>query len=280
MQLARRYQEGRNFPVFVEPKIDGCRVMITLTRQGISFKSRQNNSWVWLRTRFARDLRNALKRTLAPFQTQLPISFDCELQSVECTWSATMSAILHHRPHKLILWVFDVLHLVGGEDKTPLFERRKLLEAILSAPPSHIKLVPAVVCHCEKELIEEHNKNLSKGFEGSMAKEVDSDYQCGRRTLKWLKLKPEMDVSGDIIDIDERGDLTVKLCDSDGGRIVRCCAGLTREERDFLRDGDVVELYHCVSDREQPYVLKRILCAPRMGLGPLRLQSQIQHLGA
>lgn len=90
----------------------------------------------------------------------------------------------------LVYYAFDLLHL-NGTDLTgrPLRERRALLEKTLgdsgvllsqSLPGTMPQIIQAVKAH---------------GFEGIIAKRLDSKYQFDRRSNDWLKLplKPFQD---------------------------------------------------------------------------------------
>ena len=87
--------------------------------------------------------------------------------------------------------VFDVLRL-GDEDLTgePYYERRRRLTE-LAFPPGSVEVVPAFT---HAELV---GRGLSPadllaraaeaGYEGLIAKRLESRYQPGRRTLEWVK---------------------------------------------------------------------------------------------
>jgi DNA ligase D-like protein (predicted ligase) len=80
---------------------------------------------------------------------------------------------------------FDLLHLNGTDlINRPLSERRKKMEALISDGP-HI-----LVSQYITENGRAYFKNALKlGFEGAMAKRVDSQYLPGIRSENWLKLK-------------------------------------------------------------------------------------------
>jgi len=82
-------------------------------------------------------------------------------------------------------FVFDILYL-DGKDLTnlPLIERKKILKEIL-VESEKIKIVKFVKGNGTK-LFEEAVK---KGFEGIMAKKIDSVYEIGKRSKAWLKIK-------------------------------------------------------------------------------------------
>ena len=80
---------------------------------------------------------------------------------------------------------FDLLHL-NGKDlvNSPLSERREKLAGIIEDSP-HI-LLSEFVAERGKAYFK---KALQLGFEGTMAKRANSEYQMGVRSSDWLKLK-------------------------------------------------------------------------------------------
>lgn len=87
---------------------------------------------------------------------------------------------------ELLYVVFDLIH-VAGHDLTgfPLWSRRNLLEELLPGdqPPLCLsRLLPGqpktIWAHVQK-----------RGLEGVIAKRKDSDYECGRRSGSWCKVK-------------------------------------------------------------------------------------------
>ena len=81
--------------------------------------------------------------------------------------------------------VFDLLHLNGRDlvDR-PLTDRRQKLAKLIANGP-HMLLSQYVPAHGKSYF----QNALKLGFEGAMAKKVDSIYQIGTRSEDWLKLK-------------------------------------------------------------------------------------------
>ncbi|HDH91369.1 MAG TPA: DNA ligase [Candidatus Aenigmarchaeota archaeon] len=82
-------------------------------------------------------------------------------------------------------FIFDILYL-NGKDLTslPLIERKKFLKEVVEET-ERIKIVKYVIGE-GKKLFEEVKK---KGFEGIVAKKIDSVYEIGKRSKNWLKIK-------------------------------------------------------------------------------------------
>ncbi|MEM5879246.1 MAG: non-homologous end-joining DNA ligase [Candidatus Aenigmatarchaeota archaeon] len=83
------------------------------------------------------------------------------------------------------LVVFDVLHLDGKDlVELPLIERKKILEKVVKE--SSRILISAYVIGEGEKFFEEVK---AKGLEGVMAKRIDSNYEIGKRSKNWLKIK-------------------------------------------------------------------------------------------
>jgi len=87
----------------------------------------------------------------------------------------------------LKLQVFDILYLDGVEllDK-PYEERWKILSEKVDAK----LLAPRIITSDPKMVKNFLEKAIEEGYEGLMAKRLDSPYRPGRREKLWLKIKP------------------------------------------------------------------------------------------
>ncbi len=88
----------------------------------------------------------------------------------------------------LLYYIFDLLHFEGHDlMNLPLIRRKELLKKIL--PP-----VPGIrfADHVSKEGILFFNAVREKGIEGIVAKNSQSVYRAGKRSLQWLKVKARL----------------------------------------------------------------------------------------
>jgi bifunctional non-homologous end joining protein LigD len=88
---------------------------------------------------------------------------------------------------KLVYQVFDLLHLDGHElDDLPLLERKILLEQVVKQLDD-----PRVQYsgHVEGKGLQMFEKAAKTGWEGIIAKNGESNYAGGVRSLNWLKIK-------------------------------------------------------------------------------------------
>src|SRR5918997_557727 len=89
-------------------------------------------------------------------------------------------------PEGIVTFLFDVLHLAGGDLlDTPLEERAVRLEAIAS----HLK-IPSVVTSDPETAQQALDDALRAGHEGIVVKDARSPYSAGRRGKAWRKVKP------------------------------------------------------------------------------------------
>src|SRR3989344_591285 len=79
----------------------------------------------------------------------------------------------------LVLFAFDVLYL-NGKDITqkPYRERRKLLQSIVSADHSVVRIAEERILHTAAEIAKFFNEEISEGLEGLMLKKLDAPYKA------------------------------------------------------------------------------------------------------
>ena len=86
--------------------------------------------------------------------------------------------------------LFDVLYYNGKNlMETALIERRKILEGVVKEKKKEIVLTKKLVTDDKKKADKWFKKILKEGFEGVMAKNLESKYRPGRYVNGWMKLK-------------------------------------------------------------------------------------------
>ncbi len=86
--------------------------------------------------------------------------------------------------------LFDVIYYNGKNlMETELTERRKILEMIVKEKKKEVVLTKKLVTDENKKAEEYFKKVLKDGFEGLMAKNLESKYRPGRYVNGWMKLK-------------------------------------------------------------------------------------------
>lgn len=93
------------------------------------------------------------------------------------------------KEYPLKLLVFDILYY-NGEDYTikPFKDRREKIEEIFSNT-KFFNPSESIFAEDAKQIEEFFNESVSRGFEGIIAKKIDSQYNAGFRNYSWIKLK-------------------------------------------------------------------------------------------
>jgi DNA ligase-1 len=183
------------WPVVVEPKLDGMRVLIEYNheKETCTAYSREGHLLPYIQDPLDR---------LAAFLTDRwgqSCWVDCE--GLAGDFNQTMSLIKKEdidpvERQKLQFHVFDMVTSVA-EDKRPLSERHKTLRELFrprdgnaahKAPPEQFILLRRKTCEAMDEVLEYYNGLLDQGYEGVMLK-FNAPYRA-KRTTAWLKLKP------------------------------------------------------------------------------------------
>ncbi len=93
---------------------------------------------------------------------------------------------MHEKRPPICYYAFDLLHLDGKDlRRLPLVQRKSLLENLLTDAPDEIRFSASLEGDVAKllEQIKQH------GLEGLIGKKRDSQYETGRRSGAWVKIK-------------------------------------------------------------------------------------------
>ena len=176
----------------VEPKLDGFRVQIHRddTRVRIFSRNLEDMSEMFP------DVSRAVVEQLSASQ----VIIEGEAMGLDPKTGAFLpfqSTVSRRRRHgiaeaaeavPLQVHAFDVLF--DGEEvvELPWTERRARLEALVG-PGDGIKVSDVIVTDDAEELDAYFIQQVDGGFEGVMAKRLDSPYQAGQRNFNWIKYK-------------------------------------------------------------------------------------------
>lgn len=232
------------FPLWVEPKLDGLRVLILVNGQVATAHSRTGKELPGLQ-HFANG-----------FAKSFPGRYVIDGEIFHKKWNSTisltktypenLSASEREQLKELIYYTFDALPLEDfkvGFCSLPLTDRRKELEHIVSKvtadnpelviEPTHIDIV-----NSQEEIDPIYVKALESGVEGVMVKDPTAPYKFGRGT-NWLKAKPWSTIDAPIVGFypgedgtkheNRLGGFVVEL---DNGKSVRVGGGLSDKQRD------------------------------------------------
>ncbi len=193
-----------HFPVWVERKYDGIRLMLHKTTDQMGSV---------LCGAYSRNRRDYLEMLpgmdstikLLPGQSLI---LDGEMYGVIATPDGPRPATVYEvftaisgearRFVQLRYAAFDLLYW-NGEDLTarPLAERRQRLQWLLSGLPGFPLPIPLSLAEGQMANSQEDIKRLyqhfrSQGYEGVIAKDLSSPYRLASRDPSWLKRKPEV----------------------------------------------------------------------------------------
>ena len=223
----------------VEYKYDGVRVVAIVKKNKATLYSRNGKIF----NNFAH-IENALSK---PEYNN--IVFDGEVMSDD--FQALMKQVYRKsgaNTEDAYLALFDMLPLKEfneGRSKLNSLERKQELNKLSKTFGSEIKLVDYEIINFDneqgQEKFSEMNKEaLEKGFEGLMIKPNNNYYEC-KRSHAWLKIKPFIEVTLKVIDIQEgtgkhEGKLgAFSVEGEDDGKFFSLSvgSGLTDEQRDM-----------------------------------------------
>jgi DNA ligase-1 len=182
--LAQPFDENRiqRWPVIVEPKLDGVRVIadIEIPTDTVKFSSRSGKPF----TSF-----NHLKDPLlnmVSIQSAPNFVFDGEV--VSGSFNNTVSEVRkkYEQAPDAVFYVFDV---AGQLASLPYRDRRKIIEQwVPGALSMHVQVLPTYEAHSVQEIYDLYQRLRDKGFEGVIVKDSDSIYEM-KRSYAWMKIK-------------------------------------------------------------------------------------------
>ncbi len=239
-----------NTPLWLEPKYDGIRTQLHVTKEGASLFSRD-----------LRSLNEEFPEILEAAQNLAPCILDGELiayaEGKRLTFFDLQKRLGRKKvqgdlflgaaiPVKFI--AFDCLHLKKSLIDSPLTERRSALESLkLTTPFTAIPLFrPAG--NDQSALEQEFKKAMSDDNEGLIAKNPSSTYAPGRRGQAWRKLKGVMPTLDCVVIAAQQGhgkragvlsDYTFAVRDTKSGELRtlgKAYSGLTDDEIEELTD--------------------------------------------
>ena len=201
---SKKHEKKMTGEVYVEPKLDGVRV-ITICDV--------DKDEVKLFSRNGKELSNfpEINKQFDDMLDQMSESmvFDGEVMSDDFQ---TLMREIHRKggakTKDAKLNLFDCMPLynfMDGSCVDPITERKKWLEKYNYGP--NINLVEYVKMNLsdedgQKQFADYNKMCIDRGFEGIMVKPITGIYECKRSSL-WLKVKPFIEVSLKVIDTEE-----------------------------------------------------------------------------
>jgi len=170
-----------------EPKLDGYRVIALVRGATVRLQSRRGLDLTACFPELAADLaaqaaQMILDGEIVALDAAGRPSFNALQNRAQLKTAAEIAAAQRDTP--VVLVCFDLLHFAGLNLRAaPYRDRRRYLAQCL-LPSRHLQLV-----HVSENAEQLYAAALSQGFEGIIAKRLDSVYQAGRRSHAWLKIK-------------------------------------------------------------------------------------------
>lgn len=189
-QLAHPYEKHQDKvdwsrPWRFDPKIDGMRVLVKASAEGVEFMTREGRPIP------------ALDHLAPAFMAAAekygePVFLDGE------GWCGSFKKTISElrqtsRPAEgARIFLFDIIpadHFVQGKSEIPYAARRGHLEAFGKHMNKKVApILPSYFVGSHEEALSVYAKFREKGFEGAMLKDPAASYEC-KRTRAWLKMK-------------------------------------------------------------------------------------------
>jgi bifunctional non-homologous end joining protein LigD len=171
-----------------EPKLDGYRVIAFVEGTSVRLQSRRGIDLTSFFPELAAELaaqpagQMILDGEIVALDAAGRPSFHALQNRAQLKTAAEIEVARRETP--VVLVCFDLLHFAGLNLRgSPYVDRHRYLSQCL-LPSAHLQLV-----HSSADAEELYGAALKSGFEGIVAKRIDSVYQPGQRSRSWLKIK-------------------------------------------------------------------------------------------
>lgn len=192
VMLAHSFKDALvEFPCYMEPKLNGFRVLIKTTapRAGfvdssVAFYSRNGNEFTSL-VNYRKTFAELVDRMRLRYGTPLPKTLWLDAEAVSGDFEQTSSEIRRKAPvtSPVEFHVFDV------QIDEPYEVRSALVRSsVRDTRAKCLKMVPSVYVASMESLQAQYGKWVEKGLEGAMVKQCFHKYTDGR-SRAWLKMK-------------------------------------------------------------------------------------------
>ena len=171
-----------------EPKLDGYRVIASVDHGAVRLSSRRGLDLTGFFPELSADLAAHPAGTLILDGEIVALdpsgrpSFNALQNRAQLKSAAEIAAA--QRSAAVVLVCFDLLHFAGLNLRHAVYADRHRYLAQCLLPAAHLQLM-----HSSSNAQELYDAALALGFEGIMAKRLDSTYQAGARSRAWLKIK-------------------------------------------------------------------------------------------
>jgi DNA ligase-1 len=171
-----------NYPVFVQPKLDGVRCLMIVSETG----EIDGKSSVRYLSRSGKDYTTLNHITTSCIFPVGEYILDGEIYSDELTFQEIIAAVKKQRPESLKL-KFKAYDIVNSENQVERWAQTKDIVEYIDSP--EIQLVPTLIAHSEEDVKESHDGWVQQGYEGAMIRILRGTYAQGQRSRDLLKVK-------------------------------------------------------------------------------------------
>ena len=228
----------------LEPKLDGVRVITIINAE---------NQTATMYSRNGKELENfshitkSIEANIELFERSIVL--DGEM--VSSSFQALMKQV--HRKSDVQsqdarLMLFDILPLSEFQAGTSIMGQRRRTNLLKSMKSifdkiGSIDVIPQTEVDLDSYVGElefkQYNKDaIEAGFEGIMIKDINAPYEC-KRSVSWLKMKPFIEVSLEVVDVEEGtgknegrlGALVLEGVDDGQAIRVNCGSGFSDSDR-------------------------------------------------
>ena len=234
----------------LEPKLDGVRCITVVDYQQKTVTQYTRNGKVLENFKHITD-------ALEGYMEEIGRSYVLDGEVVSNSFQDLMKQVhrkdnVHAEDAKLCL--FDIVPLVefkAGESVQGQRRRSNMLKTFekIFSDTGCIEIIPQTEVDLDTmvgqvEYKDYNKKMVAEGYEGIMIKDIDSPYECKRSTA-WLKMKPFIEVSLEVKDIEEgtgrnEGKLGALVCEGiDDGKAIKVNvgSGFSDDNRDEFWNG-------------------------------------------
>jgi len=200
--LTTRHENGKgiiiednvNYPIRVEPKLDGLRCIAVKHEGTVTMFTRSGN------------VLETLPKIKLALEKASWDEFVLDGEIMGESWNESASIVMSHKKGKddssMIFHVFDAMPFIDWQDQVSeltLMNRVELVgELVIKCDNPAVKQVPGRLANNQEELLEMYAAETSAGFEGVMLKDLDALYLF-KRSSNIKKLKPTMTFEGVIV---------------------------------------------------------------------------------
>jgi DNA ligase 1 len=191
--------ESVGSPAVIEPKLDGFRVQIHVSKSSVKLFTRRLDEVTAQFPDVVKAVRDCVRSTDVILdsevvgidsQTKRMVPFQKISQRIKRKHG--IDAMIKSQP--VVVYVFDVIELhKENMINKPLNERREKLKAIISVKKNILVLIDQLITKDLTKALKYYQECLDLGLEGVMMKKVDGVYKPGKRVGDGVKVKPVME---------------------------------------------------------------------------------------